>query len=53
MYAVPRPEPGASINTPPVPEPRTRCASPTPPKAPSLPTTSGIARPALLASARL
>ena len=51
MNAEPRPEPGASIRTPPVPEPRTRWASPTPPKAPSLPTTSGTARPACLASA--
>ena len=51
MYAEPSPEPGASITTPPVPEPRTRCASPTPPNAPSLPTVSGTARPALPASA--
>ena len=53
MYAEPRPEPGASMSTPPVVAPRTRCASPTPPNAPSLPTTSGTARPAFCASAWL
>ncbi len=53
MYAEPSPEPGASISTPAEVAPRTRCASPTPPNAPSLPTTSGTARPALYASAWL
>jgi hypothetical protein len=40
------PEPGASISTVPFISPRACCASATPPISPSLPTVSGIARPA-------
>ena len=53
MNAQPRPDPGASIRTVAARAPRTRCASATPPMLPSLPTTSGTARPARCWSARV